>query len=310
VSSLHPLSMAVITDNAEIYARRAKPMMEYLMSREKYLFSSIKGVTGQSPSHAMRGPAAEVQVIVDGSDFTYGNAIVNYTTAIARTVSAGGLRTGMPVEVRERFLYNPDLEGSHFIVPGVVAIVLMMVCALLTSITIAREKETGTMDVLLVSPVRSHEIILGKVIPYIGLALVDAVIILVCARLIFDVPFRGNLLLLTWCTVAYVYAALSLGLLISSNASTQLVAMMAAMVATILPSMVLSGFIFSIFSMPAPIRAITWAIPARHYITIIRSILLKGGGLTDITVSIVALLIIGTVFVLAATLRFAMKGGR
>ena len=195
-------------------------------------------------------PVSHIQLLVDGSDPTYGNAAVNYANALLAglVVSTPGAETLVPVDFRDRYLYNPDLKGANFIIPGLVAVIMMMVCALLTSITISREKETGTMDILLVSPVRPYEIIIGKVIPYVMLSLLDAVFILIFAKIVFGIPLRGDLVLLFGLSILFVYCALSIGLLISSIAPTQQVAMMAALVATILPSIILSGFIFPIFS--------------------------------------------------------------
>jgi ABC-2 type transport system permease protein len=252
------------------------------------------------------GRPVGVQLIVDGSDPTVGNAVINYASAITvQYSSADSPRAAKsPVEIRDRFLYNPDLVGSHFIIPGLVAVILMMVCALLTSITVAREKETGTMDVLLVSPVRPFEIILGKVVPYIALALLDAVFILAFAKAVFDIPLRGDLAMLLWLSILYIYCALGIGLFISSMAPTQQVAMMAALVATILPSVMLSGFIFPIFSMPLPIRVISHIVPARYYMEIIRGILLKSSDFSLLLRQTGALALLGTLFLAAAAIRF------
>jgi len=265
-----------------------------------------KGYSGDRLSPHPR----DVQVLIDGSDPTIGNAVDNYTNAVFVSVQSTFRSVRVPsppVDVRPQFLYNQDLRGSHFIIPGLVAVILMMVCALLTSITIAREKETGTMDVLLVSPVRPLEIIVGKVIPYIGLAFLDAAFILMFAKIVFDIPVRGNLMLLVGLTVPFIYCALGIGLFISSFASTQQVAMMAALVSTILPSVILSGFIFPIFSMPAPIRALTHIIPAKYYIVIIRGILLKSSSFSVLRDETLFLCVLGTVFVIIATMRFRTR---
>jgi len=254
-------------------------------------------------------PESAVQLLVDGSDPTFGNSAVNYATAVtfSYSVRSGARGNIQPVEVREKFLYNPDLKGSNFIIPGIVAVLLMMVCALLTSLTIAREKETGTMEMLLVSPVRPMEIIVGKVAPYIVMGVLDAVFILVFAKIVFGIPIHGDLWLLFGMGIIYVYCALGMGLLISSIAPTQQVAMMAAMVGTLLPSFVLSGFIFSIFSMPAPIRAITRIVPARYFIDIIRGILLKSSPAWVLKDEALTLAVIGTIFLAIATLRFKTR---
>ncbi len=251
-------------------------------------------------------PTANLQLIVDGSDPTFGNATVNYSSAILSGYAIRDDLNGMspPLDIRVRFLYNPDLEGSFFIIPGLVAVILMMICALLTSITIAREKETGTMDVLLVSPVRPVEIIIGKLIPYVVLGILDAVFILFWAKLLFAIPLRGDLGLLFALSVIFIYSALGIGLFISSVSPNQQVAMMAALVATILPSIILSGFIFPIFSMPAPIRAVTSLVPAKYYMTIIRGILLKSSTLDILWGPALFLFLLGTFFFLLAAVRF------
>lgn len=255
------------------------------------------------------GPEADVQLLVDGSDPTYGQAVTNYANAIATTFSLTGPAaiSIVPVQVREQFLFNPDLKSSNFIIPGLVAIILMMVCALLTSITLAREKETGTMDVLVVSPVHSFEIVFGKVVPYVGLALLDSVFILSFSKLVFDIPLRGDLMLLLGLSVVYIYCALGIGLFISSIAKTQQVAMMAALVVTIMPSMLLSGFLFPIFSMPAPIRLITSIVPAKYYLEIIRGILLKSSGFGALRDETLILALIGTLLAVLASLRFRTR---
>ncbi len=202
-----------------------------------------------------KGPKAAVQVIIDGSDPTYGNAVLNYANAIIadRSTNSSSAVSLFPADVRARFLYNPDLKSSHFIIPGLVAVILMMVCALLTPSRLPREGNAhGYPRGVSVKP---WEIVIGKVIPYVGLSLIDSVFILAFAKLTFNIPLKGDLVLLLGMTVIYIYCALGIGLFISSIAKTQQVAMMAALVATIMPSIMLSGFIFPIFSMPAPIKA-------------------------------------------------------
>lgn len=281
--------------------------IEHLMNR-KHIKAGIVIPSGFGKM-LRTAPSTPVQVIIDGSDPTYGNACMNYAAAIAHSFSPSTTTdtVRLPFGTRERFLFNPDLKGSHFVIPGVVAVILMMVSALLTSITIAREKETGTMNILLVSPIRPVEIIIGKVVPYIALALLDAVFILVFARFVFNVPFRGDLLLLFVLSIVYLFCALSMGLLISSITPTQQVAMMAALVGTILPSMLLSGFIFSIFSMPAPIRILTYLVPARHFMVIIRGILLKAAPIGVLQNEVFILLAIGTLFLSIATVKFKTR---
>lgn len=254
-------------------------------------------------------PQSKIQLLVDGSDPTVGMAVENYSTAIisAEIQRYLGIKIQSPVEIRERYLYNTELEGSAFIIPGLVAVILMMVCALLTSITIAREKETGTMDVLLVSPVKPIEIIFGKVVPYIVLSLLDGVFILISAKLLFDIPLNGNLFLLFALSILFVYCSLGIGLFISSVAPSQQVAMLAALVATIMPSILLSGFIFPIFSMPEPIKVITFLVPAKYYIEIIRGILMKASTFDVLKTQALYLFLLGTFFIIIATARFKTR---
>lgn len=251
-------------------------------------------------------PVSNIQILVDGSDPTFGNVSINYASAITffYTIQNMAQELRFPVEIREKFLFNPDLKGANFIIPGIIAVILMMVCALLTSITISREKETGSLEILLVSPVRPREVIIGKVIPYIGLAILDAAFILVFAHIIFHIPIRGDIRLLMSLSVLYMYCALSMGLLISSVAPNQQVAIMAALVTTLLPSIILSGFIFPIFSMPLPIRMLTNIVPAKHYMDIIRGILLKSTTLSMVKGHALMLVLLGTFFLVIATVRF------
>jgi len=206
-------------------------------------------------------------------------------------------------------LYNPDLKSSHFFVPGLIAIVLMMISALLTSITIAREKETGTMEQLLTSPVTPAQIIVGKTLPYIVLALIDGILVLAFGVFHFGVPFTGSTLLLLFFGVIYVSAALSIGILISTLVNTQQLAMMAAMLATMLPSVMLSGFIFEIKNMPAVLQYITYIVPAKYFLLIIRGIMLKGSGIEVLWVQAAFLVVLAVILQMIAVKRFRLRIG-
>lgn len=288
------------------YLNKAHKVHSYFSSRESKAVVVIGKGFGND---RVTQPVSQIQLLVDGSDPTLGNASVSYANALLSSLnlSLPDAEKFIPLDIHEQFLYNPDLKGANFIIPGLVAVILMMVCALLTSITVTREKESGTMDMLLVSPVRPIEIITGKVFPYLAVAFLDAVFILGFAKLIFHIPLMGNLILLLGLSVIYVYCALGIGLFISSIAPTQQVAMMAALVATILPSVLLSGFIFPIFSMPLPIRALTHIIPARYYIEIIRGILLKSSSFGVLKDQAFFLAALGTVFLVAAVARFKTR---
>ncbi len=220
-----------------------------------------------------------IQFLIDASDANRATLIQNYCRQIMadynrdNTISPAGL-----FDLRSTIYFNPDQKSAYFFVPGIIAMILIMISALLTSITIAREKESGTIEQILVSPIQPQEIILGKVLPYIALAIIEAAFILLLGLIIFEVPFRGSLILLLILTTLYVITALSLGLLISTIAKTQQIAMMMAITLTLLPTMMLSGLIFPIASMPTILQWVTYIIPARYYLLIIRGIMLKGSG--------------------------------
>lgn len=255
-----------------------------------------------------RDGRARVQLIIDATDSNAGTFISAYAEQVLALASSR--LNGQPrmlFDVTPRILYNPDMKSAYFFVPGLVALILMLISALLTSIAITREKETGTMEQILVSPVRPVEIIVGKVAPYIVLGLLNAVVIIVSARLLFDVPIRGDLLLLSLLSLIYVFVALSFGLLFSTVARTQQVAMFMTLMATILPTMMLSGFIFPVASMPEVLRWISRIIPATYYLDIIRGIMLKGIGLRELATQAAVLTLFGVLLLAVATKRFSVR---
>lgn len=225
----------------------------------------------------LRKTNVPVQFLIDASDPNAAILIKNYCNQIVMNFNKNsGNKITLPFEIRNTIFFNPNLKSSYFFVPGLIALILIMISALLTSVTIAREKETGTMEQILVSPIRPREIIIGKVLPYILLAFLDGALILAIAVFIFKVPFAGSMTLLILLSILYIITALSMGLLISTIAPTQQVAMIVAMVATLLPTIMLSGLIFPIASMPKLLQYFTYVIPARFYLLIVRGILLKG----------------------------------
>ncbi|MDZ7263090.1 MAG: ABC transporter permease [candidate division KSB1 bacterium] len=254
-------------------------------------------------------PLTSVQLLVDGAHSNAATVAINYMKSFLLSYSlehnAAVLRP--PIQIEPRIWYNPELTSSIFIVPGLVAVIMMLICALLTSVTIARERETGTMEQILVSPIRPLEIIFGKIAPYILLALADAMVIILCAKLIFKVPFRGTPLLLLLGVIVYIYAALSLGVFISARVKTQQIAMMLAQLSTTLPSIMLSGFIFPILSMPKVLQFISYLVPARYFLVIIRGIMLKGLGWHYFYHQIIFLLVFGTALLLISVKRFKIN---
>jgi len=250
---------------------------------------------------------AQVGIITDGTNANTATLARNYLEGLLldRSLSVGGMV--QPVRVRTRILYNPDMESAHFIVPGIVALLLIMIGALLTSVTIAREKETGTMEQILVSPIRPYEVVLGKAVPYLVLAFGIAVFIIVFGHLWFSVPMLGSWTWLMAACLLYLVTALAIGLLISTLVATQQVAMMLSLVATMLPSVMLSGFVFPVASMPLPLQVVSQIIPATHFLIIIRGIMLKGNGLLDLWPSVLAMLAVGVLFIGIAIKRFRLK---
>jgi ABC-2 type transport system permease protein len=252
----------------------------------------------------------ELGMSLDGADANLSAAAASYANVVLQQYLQDRIPRGVEipgVAFSVRVLYNPDLKSSHFFVPGLIAIILMMISALLTSVAIAREKETGTMEQLLTCPVKPAEIIIGKVIPYIGLAILDGVLILVFAVMHFGVPFAGSTVLLFAFGIIYVIAALALGIFISTLVRTQQLAMMAAQLATVLPSVMLSGLIFDIRNMPPALQMITYLVPARYFLLIIRGIMLKGAGIEFLWPQAAALLALTAVLLIVAVKKFQIR---
>jgi len=221
-----------------------------------------------------------VQILVDGSNGNTASVALSYAQGILarriREILLARLGGELPIELEPRYWYNPELKSSHFIVPGLIAVIMMMAAAMLTSVTVVREKESGTLEQLLVSPVRSGELMIGKVLPYGVLGLADGAFILIFGALLFGVPVRGSLWVLLGFTTLYILAALTIGLLISTLVRQQQLAMLVAMLVTVLPSFMLSNFIFPLRSMPPFLQLVSHAVPARYFIPIVRGVLLKG----------------------------------
>ncbi len=227
---------------------------------------------------------AQVELVMDATDPNYARTVEAYATQVISGFAAEkvGLPAAPRVEPVVRMRFNQTLESVYLFVPGLTAFILMLVSALMTSITIAREKETGTMETLLVSPLRPLGIITGKVVPYVALASVNAASILILARVVFGVPMRGSAVLLALESLLFILTALALGVLISTRTSSQQTAMMISLVGLLLPTLLLSGFIFPIASMPEPLQWISNIVPAKWFLLILRGIMLKGLGIAYI----------------------------
>ena len=241
------------------------------------------------PAQMQRDYAREepvgIQLIADASDPNTATTLFNYATAIVNTYQReqNQLRSApLTIQTEIKMLYNPSLQGVYMFVPGVMTVILMLVSAMMTSIAIAREKELGTMEILLVSPLRPPLIIIGKVIPYIMLAVINTVVILLLGTLVFNMPIKGSLTLLGLECLLFVITSLSLGILISTRTSSQQVAMMISLIALMLPTIILSGFIFPIESMPRILQILSNIVPAKWFIIILKNIMLKGVGMAFI----------------------------
>lgn len=246
-----------------------------------------------------RNPITSIQVLIDAADPNAATAIQNYCNQVISNYNRQyNGRLPLPFTIEPSTLFNPNLISAYFFVPGILALLLIMISAMLTSITVTREKELGTMEQILVSPVRPFEIIIGKVLPYIVLAFLDGVFILVLGMFLFNLPFIGSAVLLAGLTLLFIITALALGLMLSTVAPSQQVAMMGALMATLLPTLLLSGFIFPIQSMPVALQYFSYIVPAKYYLVIARGILLKGNTLLQLLpqigfLSIMTLLLLG-----------------
>lgn len=225
---------------------------------------------------------AQVQLIADASDPNVANTLVNYASAIVMDFQkriTDERQLPYTINTEMRMLYNPQLKGAYNFVPGVMAMVLLLVCTLMTAITIVKEKEMGTMEVMLVSPLQPLKIVVAKAVPYLLLSAVNIGSILLLSVYVLEVPINGSLLLLVSESVLFTLVSLALGLLISSGAESQQVAMFVSLIALFLPTVMLSGFMFPLENMPLPLRLLSNFVPARWYYSIVQSVMIKGLGL-------------------------------
>ncbi|CAN5390176.1 ABC transporter permease [soil metagenome] len=232
-----------------------------------------------------RTNAASIQIVTDASDPNTATTLSNYASAILLDYQKEinkGRETPFTINVESGMLYNPQLKGAFNFVPGVMAMVLMLVCTLMTSIAIVREKELGTMEILLVSPLRPILVILAKTVPYLFLSMINIASILLLSYFVLDLPIQGSLLLLVALSILFIITTLSLGLLISSITSSQQTAMLISLMGMFLPTIMLSGFLFPIENMPIPMQVISNLVPAKWYFYIVKALMIKGLGITAI----------------------------
>jgi ABC-2 type transport system permease protein len=264
---------------------------------------------------------AVVQVIVDGADNNTATIAMNYVAQITQAYSSFVMMQQMEAVLRQanltvpaiqaepRVWFNPNLESVQFVVPGIIAIIMMMVGTVLTAVTIVKEKEQGTIEQIVSSPIGRYELMIGKVLPYALLAYVDFLLIVGASYFLFGIRIKGSLLLLLITAFIYLIGVLGLGILVSTSTHTQMAAMLTAILASMLPSILLSGFIFPIRQMPQFLQALTVVVPARYFIEILRDIYLKGLGLEYFWKETLYILLFGVVTLVLAAWRFQKRLG-
>ena len=262
------------------------------------------------------GRAAAVQLLLDGADSTTAQTVLGYARAlvaeqnaavVASALARAGQSTSPPLALEPRILFNPELQSTQFLVPGLIGFLLMLTAVLSTALSVVREKERGTMEQLRVAPLRTGELIVGKTVPYLGISLMAALVILIAARVLFGVTIRGPHLDLLAAVLLYLFGALGFGLLISTIADTQILAFQAGLITSMLPALLLSGFLFQIRVMPEALQLVTYLVPARYFLVIVRGIILKGEGISTYWPQVGALVLFGLLVVGLASLRLARR---
>ncbi|MBN2531429.1 MAG: ABC transporter permease [Spirochaetales bacterium] len=276
--------------------------IDFDMASEKFKIAIV--IPQDFSRNILLGESPSFQVIIDGSNSMIASTIVGYVNAITMNFSEtiaknkafsrpqsqpgrpghsfGNLNarkaTKLPIDIRFRTWYNPELKSSYFLVPGLIAFIMVVTGVLSTSLSIVREKERGSMEQILVSPVSPAELIIGKTVPYVGITLITATGILIASYIFFGIAIKGSILLLFLCTLVFLLGSLGLGILISTLADSQQVAFMISALIIMLPTFILSGFVFPIRNMPFILQLVTYLIHARYFLVILRSIILKGAG--------------------------------
>jgi ABC-2 type transport system permease protein len=263
-------------------------------------------------------PAA-IQFVVDGSDSNTASIAIGNIASISKSTELAprDLRPDIfirpktenpvPIELRTWVWYNPELKSSNFLVPGLTAVILMMMAAMVTSLTVAREWERGTMEGLIASPLRAHELMIGKILPYVVIGLVDVGLILLVGVFWFRVPLRGSLALLMVSSTIFLLGGLGIGLFISAATKSQQVAFQLSILATMLPALLLSGFFYPIENMPPALQVVTYLIPARYFLVVIRGIFLKGVGLAILWKELVFLSLFAALTLVASSAKFKKR---
>lgn len=252
---------------------------------------------------------AQVGVIVDGSDSNTATIALGYITAVTEQYAQRlrAVRVAPLIDARTRVWYNSELKSKNFIIPGLIALIMSVIVSLLTSLTIAKEWDRGTMEQLISTPIKTPELIIGKLIPYFMIGFIDTVISVFMSTIIFDVPLRGSLGLLFALSCIFLFGGLCWGILISIVARTQVVASQMALLSTFLPAFLLSGFMFAISNMPKPLQFVTYIFPARYFVSILKDIFLKGSSLQLLAGEASLLTLYGIIVFALANKKFKKK---
>ncbi|MDP4198365.1 MAG: ABC transporter permease [Bacteroidota bacterium] len=297
------------------YVNKMSDIDDYLVCGKASIALTIPREFGRKLS---RGEPAPIQAIVDGSESNAASVGLNYAAVIVAGYSqdvmlSGFARKGLgmlkPITVQPeiRVWYNPDLKSRNYILPSLLGMILMQATVVLTALAIVKEKEQGTMEQLIVTPVKTWQIIVGKLAPFTIIGMIDILLALAGVTLLFGIPVRGSIITLGWLSVLFILTTLGIGLFVSTVSSTQQQAMMTAMFFVMLPMNFLSGFIFPIENMPKLIQVISYLLPLRYFFEIIRGIFLRGAGLDVLWPQVLALFIFATAILTLSALRFRKK---
>ncbi len=291
------------------------PAVQLALDRGTAMIAIV--VPSQFAPNLQGGKTVQIQVIGDGSDANTSRLAMGYASTLGMIYSSGVTARKMqlmgrpplvqPVEMAARSWYNPDLRSQNVIIPGIIAIVMVVIAAMLTSVTIAREWETGTMEQLISTPLKGPELIFGKVFPYFVIGMIDVAIAVTLGKWLFDVPIVGNAALLFVMAAIFLTGALFWGLFLSIVLKSQVLANQIAIVSGYLPTLILSGFVFAIENMPLPIQVITYIVPARYFIAILRGIYLKGIGLEILWLDALLLSAYALIMIFLANRKFRFK---
>jgi ABC-2 type transport system permease protein len=268
-------------------------------------------------SKVKQGVHAPIQVVFDGSDSNTATIALGYLKAVAagfdialqkqRIRRAGLKMVDMPLEARIRVWFNPELKSKNFIIPGLTGVIMMAICSVMTALSVSKEKETGTLEQLVSTPITSLELLLGKLLPYLAVGLVDLALVVGAAVLIFDVPFRGSYINLFITSLIFLIGSLSWGLFVSVVAKSQIQASQISVISAFLPSFLLSGFIYPIENMPVVLQALTFIVPARYFVEVLKGLFLQGVGLTVLWPQVLALVLYAVLVLNLARKRFTKR---